>query len=175
MDKKLLKAAASFALNYKRVHGEALSVASLVAGMGAQEKVDKACARSTPDSALEKAARIFAAALGLVPSVAPLISRTPSEIVRVDHALNILSQAPQFKRTAHLAAEPSGLATAKHWQMILACAREVAGPMSDVWIEQARESGPGTLKAAILASKKSMGAFGDDFAKALRRHLLDNG
>jgi hypothetical protein len=57
----------------------------------------------------------------------------------------------------------------------LACAREVAGPMSDIWIEQARMSSPQTLQAAIMASREAMGAFGEDFAKALRHHLIKHG
>jgi hypothetical protein len=154
MDMRLMKSANHFAMLYRRVFSERVTISSFEDMGIARGLLDKAM--TSTDAELNAAAQEIAGILGLniqgKSSSSPAPARAPAA-----------SPAPAPSASNQAGKPP----TEAEWTFITQCAIKIGGPIGGILINQARGESPASFQAAVDSIASKLGGFGNDFRREI--------
>lgn len=156
MDMRLMKSANHFAMIYRRVFSERITISSFEDIGIARGLLERAATSS--DTELLASAQEIAGILGLKIQAKSSSDPAPTP-----------TRAPSTSPTApaNQAGKPPSEAD---WTFIGQCAMKIGGPISGILLNQTRGESPASFQAAVDSIAAKLGGFGNDF----RREITSN-
>lgn len=154
MDMRLMKSANHFAMIYRRVFSERITISSFEDIGIARGLLERAATSS--DTELLASAQEIAGILGLKIQGKSSSASTPTR-----------APSPSPTAPASQAGKPPSEAD---WTFIGQCAMKIGGPISGILLNQTRGESPASFQAAVDSIAAKLGGFGNDF----RREISSN-